>query len=97
MEAALSRRLDRLSRQIERLERDVALSNEAAALIARFVFSVTPPLPDAAQAAAQAKGRERYETFVATLGRRLAQGHNLAQEILEDRSHGAGDMPTDGP
>ena len=36
MEAALGRRLDRLTRQVERLERHVTISNEALALFVRF-------------------------------------------------------------
>jgi predicted transcriptional regulator len=84
MEAALGRRLDRLTRQIERLERHVTISNEALALFVRFWLTVTPPLPDTAQPAAQAKGRERYDGFVEALGRRLAKGQSLAQEISQD-------------
>jgi hypothetical protein len=84
MEAALGRRLDRLTRQAERLERHVTISNEALALFVRFWLTVTPPLPDTAQPAAQAKGRERYEGFVEALGRRLAKGQTLAQEITQD-------------
>jgi len=38
----------------------------------------------ASRAAAQAKGRERYEGFVEALGRRLAKGQTLAQEISQD-------------
>lgn len=84
MEAALGRRLDRLTRQLERLERHVSISNEALALFVRFWLTVTPPLPDSAQAAAQAKGRERYDGFVEALGRRLAKGQSLAQEVSQD-------------
>ena len=84
MEAALGRRLDRLTRQVERLERHVTISNEALALFVRFWLTVTPPLPDTAQPAAQAKGRERYEGFVEALGRRLTKGQSLAQEISQD-------------
>jgi predicted transcriptional regulator len=84
MEAALGRRLDRLTRQLERLERHVTISNEALALFVRFWLSSTPPLPDTAQPAAQAKGRERYEGFVEALGRRLAKGQTLAQDISQD-------------
>jgi predicted transcriptional regulator len=84
VEAALSRRLDRLTRQVERLERHSTISNEALALFVRFWLTVTPPLPDTAQPAAQAKGRERYEGFVEALGRRLAKGQTLAQEISQD-------------
>jgi predicted transcriptional regulator len=81
MEAALGRRLDRLTRQVERLERHLAISSEALALFVRFWLTATPPMPDTAQAAAQAKGRERYQGFVEALGRRLAKGQGLAQEI----------------
>ena len=84
MEAALGRRLDRLTRQVERLERHITISNEALALFVRFWLTVTPPLPDTAQPAAQAKGRERYLSFVEALGRRLARGQSLAQEISQD-------------
>jgi predicted transcriptional regulator len=84
LEAALARRLDRMTRQIERLERHVTISNEALALFIRFWLTSTPPLPDTAQAAAQAKGRERYEGFVEALGRRLARGRTLADELVTD-------------
>jgi hypothetical protein len=50
----------------------------------RFWLTANPPLPDTAQPAAQAKGRERYESFVEALGRRLARGQTLAQEISLD-------------
>src|SRR5580700_11652693 len=84
LEAALARRLDRMSRQVERLERHVTISNEALALFVRFWLTSTPPLPDTAQAAAQAKGRERYEGFIEALGRRLARGRTLADEVVVD-------------
>jgi hypothetical protein len=84
LEAALTRRLDRIYRQMERLERDVAISAEAFALFVRFWLTVTPPLPDGAQAAAQAKARERYDEFVAVLGRRLAKGQSILAEVSSE-------------
>src|SRR4030081_2033975 len=84
LEAALARRLDRMTRQIQTLERHVTITNEALALFVRFWLTSTPPLPDTAQAAAQAKGRERYEGFVEALGRRLARGRTLADELVAD-------------
>ena len=84
LEGALGRRLDRLVRQVERLEHNVTISNEALALFVRFWLTTTPTLPDGAQQAAQAKGRERYEGFVDALGRRLAKGRTLAEEISLD-------------
>ena len=84
LEAAFARRLDRLSRQVQRLERNTGLTTEALALFVRFWLSVTPPLPDEDQAAAQVKGRKRYEGFVETLGQRYASGKSLLDEIPED-------------
>ena len=83
-EAAFARRLDRLSRQMQRLERGVGISTEALALFVRFWLTVTPPLPNEVQAAAQAKGRERYEGFIEALGRRIQKGQRLLDEISED-------------
>lgn len=85
-EAAFVRRLDRLSRQVQRLERNSAIATETLALFIRFWLTVTPPLPNEAQAAAQAKGRERYEGFIEALGRRLAKGQSLIHELPQDVS-----------
>src|SRR5258707_8600444 len=88
LEAAISRRLDLLTRQIDRLERDHMISAEALALFVRFWLTITPPLPESAQTAAQAKGRERFESFLETLGRRLAKGQTLLREVSIDRLNG---------
>ncbi|ALR20924.1 CopG family transcriptional regulator [Sphingobium baderi] len=84
LEAALARRLDRLSRQLDRLEQNITISNEAVALFVRFWLTTTPPLPDSAQAAAKASGNERYKGFIEALGRRVETGSSLAREISLD-------------
>lgn len=84
LEAALARRLDRMTRAIERLERNETIGNEAFALFVRFWLTNVPPLPDSAQPAAQVKGRERYDSFVEALGRRLAKGKSLADELSRE-------------
>jgi hypothetical protein len=84
-EAALTRRLDRLNRSVERVERDLEFSVEALALYIRAWLTATPPLPGGTEAAAQAKGRERYESFVEALGRRLAKGQRLTREVSDER------------
>ena len=84
LEAALAQRLDRMARQLERLERHVTISNETLALFVRFWLTHTPPLPDTTQAAAQSKGRERYEGFIEAVGRRLARGETLADQLTRD-------------
>jgi DNA-binding transcriptional MocR family regulator len=85
LEAALSRRLDRMSRQIERLERDLMIANEAQALFIRAWLTATPPIAEDGRAASDAKGRERYAGFLEALGRRLASGRRLTAEIMEDQ------------
>ena len=83
-EAALSRRLDRLSRQFDRLEQDQTLAVETLALFIRHWLTVTPPVPIEQQAAARAKGRERYDGFVEALVRRLAGASRLSSEVSND-------------
>ncbi|WEO65109.1 ribbon-helix-helix protein, CopG family [Rhizobium rhizogenes] len=83
-EAAFTRRMDRLSRQAQRIERDLGVTAETLALFVRFWLTITPPLPADAQAAAQIKGRERFEGFVETLGKRLQKGQNFLREIPDD-------------
>jgi predicted transcriptional regulator len=83
-EATLARRLDRVTRQMERLERDVGISVETIALFIRFWLMATPSLPEQTQAAARAKGAERYEGFMQALGRRLAKGPGFIREVSLD-------------
>lgn len=83
-EAACDRGLDVLTRQVNRLERDHSIAVEALALFIRFWLIVTPSLPESAQASAQAKGRERYESFLETLGRRLAKGQSFLRQVSSD-------------
>ena len=84
LEAALARRLDRMTRHLERIERHVTISNEALAVFVRFWLTSTPPLPDTALAAARTKGSERYAGFVDAVGRRVAHGYKLADEVIRD-------------
>jgi hypothetical protein len=83
-EATLARRLDLLTRQGECLERDLWVAAETLALFIRFWLTVTTPLPEGAQAAAQAKGRERFDAFLQTVGRRLAKGKSVLRELSFD-------------
>lgn len=83
-EAAFTRRLDRLSRQVQRMERDLGVTAETLALFVRFWLTITPPLPTDAQAAAQIKGRERFEGFIDALGRRLQKGQSFLREMPDD-------------
>jgi len=83
-EAIIAKRLDRLDRRMDRLERDVGIAVESLAVFIRFWVNTTPALPEPAAKAAKAKSAERYEAFITALGRRLAQGPKLRQEVSED-------------
>ncbi|MBM3927298.1 MAG: ribbon-helix-helix protein, CopG family [Sphingomonadales bacterium] len=84
LEAVFARRMDRIGRQIDGMDEDLAIVGETLSLFIRFWLTVTPPLPDSAQASARAKGSERFEGFLQTLGRRLATGDRFLKELSRD-------------
>ncbi|MFT8731589.1 MAG: CopG family transcriptional regulator [Acetobacter fabarum] len=84
LEAVFARRMDRIDRQIAGMDEDVAIMGETLALFIRFWLTVTPPLPDSAQASARAKGVERFEGFLQSLGRKLATGDRFLRELSRD-------------
>ncbi|MBS1164406.1 MAG: CopG family transcriptional regulator [Proteobacteria bacterium] len=84
LEAVFARRMDRIGRQIDGLDEDLAIVGETLSLFIRFWLTITPPLPDSAQASARAKGAERFESFLQTLGRRLATGDRFLRELSRD-------------
>ena len=83
-EAIVAKRLDQIDRRMTRVERDVGIAVESLAVFIRFWLMTTPALPEPAAKAAKAKSAERYEAFITALGRRLAQGPKLRQEVSED-------------
>lgn len=85
-EAAIVKRLDRIDRNVQRLERDIGIANEAFAIFMRSWLTSTASLSDTTQAAARAKGGERYDRFLQALGHRLAKGPRLRLEVPEDVS-----------
>lgn len=66
-------RLDRISREIGACRRDIEVVLEALSLFVRYQLTVTAPLPEA-DTAARAIGNERFERFIAQLGRQIAGG-----------------------
>lgn len=84
LEAAISRRLDKIGRQIDTLDEDLAVLGETLSLFVHFWMTITPPLPDSAKAAARATGIERFEGFMQSLGKRLATGDRFLKELSRD-------------
>ncbi|GAN97944.1 plasmid transfer factor, TraG protein [Komagataeibacter europaeus NBRC 3261] len=81
-QAALTRRLDRVDKRLSRLERDTGITVETLAQFIRFWMIMTPALPESSAAAARAQAAERYEGFIEALGRRLATGRRLYEDVL---------------
>jgi len=78
---ALLRRLDEQSRTIATLKRDTVIVAEMLSLFVRYFLTITPPLGEREQQPARALGKERFQVFVAQIGRRL----NLAEGTV--RTH----------
>ena len=75
LEAAFSRRLDRLSRQVQRLERNVGITIETLAMYVRIWLTVTPPMPTGeARAAMQLEGTKRFDGTALTTSSSSANG-----------------------
>ena len=91
-DAALVRRLDRINRQLDRVDRDVGIVAETLALYVRYHLTMIPPLPLADREAARALGRDRFEMFVAQVGKRVASGNRLVAEVLERLTSGTPDL-----
>lgn len=74
-------RLDRISAQLHRIERDQRIVLESLGLFIRYQLTVTPPLPESEQAAARAVGQDRFQAFIDQIGRRIAGGRSLAEDV----------------
>lgn len=83
-EAAIAKRLDKLSNQYERLTRDQTILMETIALHVRYQLSVTAPVPESFQDAARAQGKARFAQFVEQLAKHLQRGNSLVKELSEE-------------
>lgn len=88
-EAAIAKRLDRLSRQFEKLERDQTILIETLALYVRYFLTVSTPIPEAHQDAVRAQGKARYSQFIEQLARHLMRGQSLVKDLHEEISPNA--------
>jgi hypothetical protein len=83
LDDALLRRLDEQSGSLATLKRDTAINTEMISLFVRYFLTITPPLPDNEQKSARSLGKQRFEVFVAQIGRRLASDRGLVMDVLE--------------
>ena len=89
---ALGRRLDNLNRTVAHIERDIAIVTETLAMFVRYFLIITPPLPESEQEPARLLGRERFEVFVAEVGRRMAGDRRLVAEVMESLARNEPDL-----
>ncbi|MGJ7491443.1 CopG family transcriptional regulator [Variovorax sp. ZT4R33] len=83
-QAAVTKRLDRLSRQFDRLERDQGVLIETVALYLRHYLTVALPVPEQQQEAMRAQGRARYAQFIEQLARHIQRGRSLVRDLHQD-------------
>tara|TARA_R110001606_G_scaffold353734_4_gene504398 strand:- start:269 stop:736 length:468 start_codon:yes stop_codon:yes gene_type:complete len=83
-EAAITRRLDRLTRQFGRIERDNLVLAETLATFVHYFLTVTPPMPANQVEAARAKGDLRFDLFIRQVAEALRSGQRILQNAVED-------------
>jgi len=83
-DAAITRRLDRLTRQFGRLERHHLILGETVSTFVRYFLTVTPPVPADQLDAARAKGDLRFDLFVHQVAEALRLGDRILQNAVED-------------
>jgi hypothetical protein len=76
-------RFDEMNTRFDRLEHDIRLLAETVALHARYHFSVMPPLPQANQREAGARGDERFKVLASEVDRRVRMGRSLMEETID--------------
>jgi hypothetical protein len=82
-DAALPRRLDRLTRDVGVINRHQQIVIESLGLFIRHYLITSPTVPPSEQQTAQAIGHQRFQRFIEQLGRRLASTTTFANEITE--------------
>lgn len=73
LELRFATRLDRMQRQLGRIERNGRIGLESSALFIRYMLTINAPLSEGDEAA-RAIGRDRFETFVERVGRKIRTG-----------------------
>lgn len=83
-DAALLRRLDRMTRQSSAMKREQIVFAEAFTLFVRYFLTVIPPVPEADKKSAQAQGAVRFEGYLNSLRTVLADGERILFTALDD-------------
>jgi len=88
-DAALVKRLDKLSRQMDVSQSNQIVTSEAVSLLAQYVMTLMPPIPEADVKAARALGSYRHESYVKSLKSILSEGERVLFRAMGDVKAGA--------
>lgn len=83
-DAAITRRLDRLTRQFGRLERHHLILGETVSTFVRYFLTVTLPVPADQLDAARAKGDLRFDFFVRQVAESVRSGDRILQNAIDE-------------
>ena len=82
-EAAIAKRLDRLSRQTERMERDQNIQIETLALFIRYFLTISTPVPEAHRTRPAPRAK-RASSSSSSSCRHLLRGRSLVRDVVEE-------------
>lgn len=82
LDGRFGQRLDRISQQLGRIERDGQIMLESLALFIQYQLTVCPPIAEGDNVA-RALGRDRFNAFVAQIGRQMASGKRTLARAAE--------------
>ncbi|TPG48062.1 CopG family transcriptional regulator [Sphingomonas glacialis] len=84
IEAALGRRLDRMTRQAERLSWRLEVASETLAIFVLSWLTATPPVPEGDRASAEAQAWERWYGLIEIVRSRIETGKGIMEEMSRD-------------
>jgi predicted transcriptional regulator len=85
LDEAVKLRLDRLTKDSGLIRRDLEVLLESLSQFILYQLTVTAPLAEA-DAAGRAIGRDRFETFIAEVGRNIAASHERRPHAEEPQT-----------
>ena len=81
-DAGLMRRFDRSAKQFAKFELGQLVLLETLTLYIRYFLSVTPSLPKSEQESLRLLGNQRFEAFLAQIGKRLAGSTSALDDVM---------------
>jgi hypothetical protein len=83
-DALIARRLNRIDSRLSVIEREIEILAEWHGLYLRMWFATHPEIPEDQREAALRQAQQRYDRFLASLGKRVGSGQSLMQELPKE-------------